>query len=235
MARTHNWNPSPLPRLSIGKEAGTEAILRFLARVATPAWLEERYKEAPAYGIAASINTLWGFCEQSVIDQFRIDALKIRLIDEMRYLKYNSRDNLSAQLQLLGSSALIGVYVDKSKVQWPSIGPIHEVVRLTEPKGDQLGIGNVQIQVWLGLREMARLRSEPITVPADSGRKVLSLWQKSSGRTNKQKLLNSWMIDWLKRCATSGWILIPDSSPIAESLESIGALDCGVRPDFRFC
>jgi hypothetical protein len=208
--------------MRLGRVAGTEAILRFLARIATPAWLEERYNEAPAYGIAASLFSLWGYYEQSILDHFRVEALKSRMIAEMRHLNTLTPEHLSAALQLLGCSALIGVYVDKTRVGWPNIGQIREAIRFTAPKSDMVTIGHIQIQFWLGLREMARMQPGRITVQAALGNQVLTLWKNSVGYTTKQNVLNVWMIDWLERCAQSGWMLIADHTPFAGAVAFLG-------------
>jgi len=196
--------------MRLGRMAETEAVLRFLVRVATPAWLEEQYNKAPSYGIAAALFGLWGYHEGSVLDHFRVQALKKRVAAEMRYLSTLTPEYLSGAIQLLGCSALIGVCVDKTQMGWPNIDQIREVIHWTTPRNEMNTIGHIQIQLWLGLREMARLRPDRITVQAESGDHLLALWKNSTPYTDKQKLLNVWMIDWLEQCAESQWTLIPD-------------------------
>lgn len=136
----------------------------------------------------------------------------------MKYLSTLIPEYLSAAFQLLGCSALIGVCVDKTQVGWPNIGQIRETIRFTAPKGEVVTIGHIQIQFWLGLREMARLRPDRITVQAESGDQVLTLWKNSTAYTDKQNVLNVWMIDWLERCTQTRWRLIPDHTPFAETI-----------------
>ena len=208
--------------MRLGRVAGSEAVLRFLARVVTPAWLEEQYDESPSYGVAAFLFSLWAYYEKSVLDYFRVEALKSRVTAEMRYLYTLTSEHLSGALQLLGCSALFGVCVDKTQIRWPNVSQVREAIRFAAPRSEMVTIGHVQIQLWLGLREMARTCSDCITVQAKSGDQALTLWKTSSGYTNKQNALNLWMIDWLERCAQSGWMLIPDHTPFSESTASLG-------------
>jgi hypothetical protein len=204
--------------MRLGRMAGPEAVLRFLNRIATPAWLGEMYHEVPSYGIAACLFALWGYYEKSVLDHFCIEALKSRVAAEMRDLQPLAAKNVSRALELLGCAALTGVYVDRSKVIWPNVNQVCEAIRFLPPKDEMVTIGHIQIQLWLGLREMARLRPDRIVVQAESGDQILALWKHSTGNTDKQKALNVWMIDWLERCAKSRWMLIPDDAPFAETI-----------------
>lgn len=207
--------------MRFGRVAGIEAVRRFMDHICTPAWLTEQYEEGSSGSLAYALFGLWGYYEQPILDHFRIEALEKRLIVEMRCLSILTPEFLSPALQLLGCSALIGVCIKKAEVRWPPVSMIRNVIRLTTPESEAVKFGHIQIQLWLGLREMARLRSDRITVKADLGKQVLILWKNSAGYTNKQNLLNGWMIDWLERCAQSGWVLIPDQCRIAEAIASL--------------
>jgi hypothetical protein len=215
-AEPQHWHASGigLPQLGqvmrLGHAAGTESILRFLDRIVTPAWLEQQYKAASTGAIAASLFGLWGSYEQTVWDHFCLKALSSRLAAEMKRLDTMKPEFLSAALQLLGSSALIGVQVDKTRVKWPQVQQVHEAIRFAAPRAGMTTIGYIQIQFWLGLREMARLRPDPVLVPAIAGEQILTLWKNSTGYNDKQRTLNAWMIDWLEQCARFNWVLTRD-------------------------
>ena len=224
-AKPQHWHVSGLGLhhlshvMRLGRMVGTETVLRFLVRIVTPAWLERQYGKAPSYGIAAALFGLWGYHEQSILDHFRIEALKSRVTAEMKSLNTLTPENLSSALQLLGCSALIRVCVDKSQVGWPNADQVREAIRFAAPRGEMVTIGHIQIQFWLGLREIARMWPGRITVQAELGNQVLTLWKNSTGYTDKQNALNVWMIDWLERCAQSGWMLIPDHTPFAGAVK----------------
>ena len=57
---------------------------------------------------------------------------------------------------------------------------------------------------------MARLRSDPVQVPALAGEQILTFWKNSTGYNDKQRTLNAWMIDWLEECARFNWVLTRD-------------------------
>ena len=196
--------------LRLGKKAGSEAILRFLNLVATIAWLEQQYKEESPGAIAASLFGLWGSYEQSVLDHFRLKSLTARLAAETKHLDRLTPEHLSAAIQLLGSSALMGVPLDKSQVKWPRTQQVCDAIRFAAPRAEMTTIGYIQIQLWLGLHQMASLRSDRVIVPAVAGEQILRLWKHSTGHNDKQQTLNTWMIDWLEQCARSSWVLVPD-------------------------
>ena len=139
---------------------------------------------------------------------------------EMRELNTLAPENLLWALELLGCAALIGVRADKTDVRWPNVIQVREAIRFSAPQSEMTTIGHIQVQLWLGLREMTRMRPDPLTIQAESGNQILALWKNSTGYTDKQNALNVWMIDWLERCAQSGWKLIPDNTPLVETTAS---------------
>lgn len=205
--------------MRLGRSAGSEAILRFLGCVVTPAWLEELYEKAHSGVLAASLFGLWGYHEELVLDHFRIPALTSRVHREIKHLDALEPKLLSGALQLLGCSALFGIHVNKAHVIWPKIRQVQEVINFAAPSRELTTIGHIQIQLWLGLRVMARLRSDRAIAEAELGDQILTLWKNSTGKTDKQKKLNVWMIDWLEQCAQSEWMLIPDYTLFATGNE----------------
>jgi len=193
--------------MRLGHAAGSESVRRFLDRIVTPTWLQQQYNVASTGRIAAALFGLWGTYEQVVLDRFCVDALSLRLAAEMRLLPVMNPEFLSAALQLLGSSALIGVQADRTPVNWPHVQQVHEAVRFGAPRAGMTTIGYIQIQLWLGLHEMARLRPDPLTADPLCGEQILCLWRHSKGYNDKQETLNAYMIDWLERCAGSNWTL----------------------------
>jgi hypothetical protein len=197
--------------MRLGHVAGHESVRSFLDKIVTPAWLQQRYNIASTGSIAAALFGLWGTYEQIVLDHFCVEALSLRLAAEMKRLQAMNPEFLSAALQLLGTSALVGVRTDKIPVNWPHVQQVHEAVRFAAPHAGMTTIGYIQIQLWLGLREMAHLRPDPLTLDPLGGEQILRLWRNSKGYNNKQETLNAYMIDWLEQCAVSNWILRPDS------------------------
>ena len=68
----------------------------------------------------------------------------------------------------------------------------------------------MQAQFWLGLRTMARLRTDRVEVPAEHAEEVLTLWRRGEPETERQQAFNLWMIAWLENCAEAGWTLVSD-------------------------
>ncbi len=198
--------------LRLGQAAGTVAITQFLDRIVTPHWLEQQYTNASSGSIASTLFGIWGNCEYFVFDYFRLSSLTSRLNAEMKKLSKRAPEDISAALQLLGTSTLLGVKANNAHAKWPE--QVRDTIRFAAPRAGMLTIGYIQIQLWLGLREMARLRSDRVVVPAKAGEQILTLWKNSKGYNDKQQRLNIWMIDWLERCKKSDWVLVPDNSQL---------------------
>jgi hypothetical protein len=64
-----------------------------------------------------------------------------------------------------------------------------------------------------GLREMARLRSDRVSVPAEAGEGVRGLWKVSTPPTERHAAFNAWMLDWLDRCAQAEWLTSSQCHP----------------------
>jgi len=206
--------------LRLGRAAGPDAIFHFLDVVVTEPWLEEQYIDASPGSIAAGLYGLWGYYGQPVLDRFRTQALRNRVAAEIRRAHTAAVPLLSQVLQLLGSSSLLGEDASSTRVVWPNEGRIHEVLEYAAPKADSKEIGYIQAQLWIGLREMARLHADNVRVQTPAGEQILELWVKANPTTDRLKALNTWMIGWLERCRAAGWLLIRDAQHPAKSIRA---------------
>ena len=77
-------------------------------------------------------------------------------------------------------------------------------------------VHHTQVQLWLGLRELARLFDECIEVAPAVGQRVLELWTKAEPTRDHGAWLSEQMIDWLERCSAFGWALLPDDMSMAK-------------------
>jgi hypothetical protein len=91
------------------------------------------------------------------------------------------------------------------------------------PKGDLAEIGFVQVQLWLGLRELVRLRPGQVRIAPEFGAPVLSLWKNAKPELERHRYINKIMLPWLDRCAQSGWILVREQRSLAEELALLAA------------
>jgi hypothetical protein len=143
------------------------------------------------------------------------EALRNRIRDEMGRIGGCDPESRAEVLSLLGSAAALGVSVPKMQVEWPDTGELAEVLELRTPDSDRTTIGPLQVQLWLGLREMARMRANWVSVSPLLANPILDLWVATQeGETGEAlaphvRALNAEMIDWLRRCKASGWRLVP--------------------------
>jgi hypothetical protein len=131
------------------------------------------------------------------------------------------KPELQAQaLALLGVARTIGIEIDRPPVLRTGLSNLLEIRQSAEGR---TSIGPVQIQFWLGLRELARLRRDAPSVPARLAQPILDLWisthEVDLGQTlpPHARALNAEMIAWLKQCRAAGWRLVPpDAAADAE-------------------
>ncbi len=208
--------------LMLARSEETETKLQFLRTVVTTKWLELQYKNPKTNGgtIATALYTIWSYQTDQVLNHFRIPELASRVQREMTSARRSRGQELSWAIQLLGCAALCRVEVPSSPTGWPDNPHIEEAVAphfLRVLREERTEIDHVQVQVGLGLREMARLRgADRVVVSADVGGKVLDLWRRARGATPRQSMLNALMIEWLEACAKAGWRLEPDPVPLAD-------------------
>ena len=207
--------------LRLGRTAGIETILRFLDIIVTRSWLDTQYALASSGTIAASLYSLWGYHGEQVLNYFLTDSLISRVKSEAKKINRLNLAELSAVLQLIGVCILAGIDPNAISVPYPDNKRINEVIEFTVQQRDLDEIGHIQIQLWVSLYEMARLLSENIRVRPDIGKQILTLWKNAEGITKRHKVLNKSMVEWLERCAKSGWVLKPDDTSLKDIAAAI--------------
>jgi hypothetical protein len=216
--------------LMLAKAVETEQKVHFLEAVIKKEWLQEQYaRKATVGGVAAMLYSLWGYQEEDVRSHFRIPELNERVRREVVDLGSRNGKQLFEAIQLLGCAALFGVSTDYT-IQWPSDQQIEKALGAQSYKEKREDIGNIQAQLWLGLRETARRRGVPrVRVSADEGEQLLDMWKRSHGPTDRHKILNALMVEWLEECMKADWYLQPDSVALQELVaraEEVTASGC---------
>lgn len=186
-----------------------------LERMATPEWVDGLLESAPAGRLAGSLLSLATMLEPERRGWFVREALCERISRELSNRGRYDTQSSAESLALLGAAAAIGVSTADIHVDWPSTEELAAILDLRAPDRDRTTIGPMQIQLWLGLREMARLRADPVTVPPRLADRILDLWVATQDGDTGQALathvrdLNASMIAWLRQCKTAGWRLVP--------------------------
>jgi len=143
--------------------------------------------------------------------------LRKRLIKDITMLHAESGEWVEA-LSLLGAAAALRLRLDATtKVHWPSAEDITSIIEQRIPAPNWIIIGPLQAQLWFGMREMARLRNDHVSVPAEHGDKILTLWRNTNESEKGNTLpahvreANAHMIIWLEQCKKEGWCLVRDA------------------------
>lgn len=216
-----NWHQSTIGLhhlshvLRCAHSASPTEIEIFLDRVATPDWVDGLLHSAPAGGLAGTILSFATTLEPDRRRWSQREALRQRISYEVGRISRYSPEFRAQALSLLGSAAALGVTVPTTQTEWPDTGAIAEILELRAPDPDRTSIGPLQVQLWLGLREMARLRVDPVTVSPRLASRILDLWVATEEGEAGDELaphvrnLNALMIHWLRRCKVAGWRLVP--------------------------
>ena len=126
----------------------------------------------------------------------------------------------SGRTQLLGITALLGLFETENIVKAPPQICIDGAADYPTPLSERDCLGFIQVQFWLGLRELAKLFPGELSVPAEAGAKILELWRAAQDDLNaevedesrpeikKFKAVNADMIEWLERCEAASWQLV---------------------------
>jgi len=187
----------------------------FLDRIATPDWVDGLLKSAPSGGLAGSLLGLVTTLEPGQRGWFVRDALRERVAREISRRGARDADSWAEALSLLGAAVGIGIRIPRVDTDWPDTRELSGILDLRKPAPDRTTIGSLQVQLWLGLREMARLNADPVTVLPSLADPILALWQATQQGETPDTLpphvraLNAGTIAWLEYCKAAGWRLVP--------------------------
>jgi hypothetical protein len=203
--------------LIFARAEGSKTIARFLNTVVKKEWLQEQFARSASTGnIAGFLYSLWGYQEKEVRSYFDTPELRTRVEREVANLRSKEGKGMFESIQLLGCAALFGVIIECA-IEWPSNEQVCDVFSAQVFKKEREDIGNIQVQLWLGLRELAQRRGPGrFKIPAAEGDKALGMWKKARGTTRRHEALNALMIEWLERCSRAGWHLEPDPMTLVE-------------------
>jgi hypothetical protein len=185
--------------------------------VVTESWLKKQYEAATAGTIAACLFNIWAYHGEHGAKHFLTGALGRRLAIELGRLRQIRGLELAGAISLFGCCSLLAS-TERVSPRWPTLGQTNEMLTVAAPKQNLTQIGHVQVQIWLGLREIIRRMPEEVQIPSELGEPVLLLWRKAEPTTTRHTLLNSIMIQWLEGCSRSGWLLTREPRSLFEEL-----------------
>ena len=202
--------------LRCATKATQKEIRHFLDRIATGDWINYQMMEG-AYvgGLAGNLLSLSTTLPPDLRNCFLCPSLRERVFKELTTNSLRGVGAWAEVLSLLGAAAALGLRLDTAETHWPSEEDLAAVLDLRAIDPQFAKLGPIQIQLWLGLREMARLREDTVSVPAKRGNEILNLWRMTHDEIGQSLPLyvnevNAGMIAWLERCRTNGWCMIKD-------------------------
>ena len=159
---------------------------RFLERIVTADWIDYQVGTgASTGGLAGSLYALITILPPGSRKPFLCSNLRKRVIKELSTTPSGEFGAWSQTLSLLGGGAL-GLSLDSVEARWPLDEDLAAILELRMPGAGRTAIGLLQVQLWLGLREMVRLRGDAVSVPAKQGDAILTLWRATHDRAAGQ-------------------------------------------------
>jgi hypothetical protein len=71
-------------------------------------------------------------------------------------------------------------------------------------------VSGAELQLWVGIRALAKRRSTPWRIAPDVGAIVWGMWRATSRDNEKMAALHASMCSWLESCAAASWALIAE-------------------------
>jgi hypothetical protein len=208
--------------LRLGRPVEPRALQSFIEAVATESWLAGQYRSASAGTIAAALYSIWAYYGDRTLRWFITDSLHARLRVEVNRFRRLPTPLLSGAISLAGVCGLSGMVLSTAAA-WPTVEQVYEVLAFAARRVGMTEIGYVQVQLWLGLREVARLCSDEIRVPKQLAEQIREIWHNSKPTLERHVLVKAVMIPWLDRCSESGWVLIRAEESLHDRLSSEAA------------
>jgi hypothetical protein len=192
----------------------------FLDSIATPEFVNSCINSVSPGGLAGCLLALANTLEPGRRKWFQRESLARRVAHELSLGQMYDAESRAEGLALLGAAASIGTTVLIRGIDWLTSREIAEVLDLRAPDPDRTTIGPLQVQLWLGLREIARVSPNPLIVSPLLADPILRLWLATQENENADSLpphvrdLNAAMIAWLQQCKAAGWQLVrPEELP----------------------
>lgn len=183
-----------------------EAAGNFLDRAITADWLRAQYWAVWAGVLAAFLYGAWSAHPEGVLDRLAIPGLLDRVQREFADQPQTPND-VSGALQLLGAASLVGVRPNVPQATLPSDDAVVRALWHSRPRSNRLS--HVNVQVWLGLREIVGLKRVCLQVPVKIGQEMLELFRNAEPPAEHQQTLNHEIIAWLARADAAGWLIEP--------------------------
>jgi hypothetical protein len=193
-----------------GFEIDKLATRQLVEEVATPQWLAFRYQQDSFQAIAASLYRIWVRADVDLHHLFVTDALLTKVADAFSDGNQNDPTAMMYAIELLGSASLFcGIEVDWGTMGFPGYKMLNSVLReWLSVEGNPV---HYEIQLVLGLRELARLCSEPIFVEYSLGSELIRRWEMLDVQGERETMLQQFIITWLTACSKAKWYLVAEA------------------------
>lgn len=190
-------------------------LVGLLDRVCTDAWLETALQSASLFSLAGALGTIAIHQPPRIIRYFWHACISVRLEAPFSRAEVLNDQELSAAVQLLGTSQLAGWTVDRTilvHAPWDRIGQLPSLV---PHRPEAKIVQQWQRQLWLGLRAAASIGPGSVNVEGKAIGETLDLWRwniEGAGDWPGTRLdqastahrINLSMVEWLEKCWREG-------------------------------
>jgi hypothetical protein len=180
--------------LGFANGADARVIREFVDDVMTSNWLDAQYgnQETSAGVIAAAIFGVYIGQGQEIAERFDRPILHTRLTKAMANPVIGKKGEASHAIQLLGCCALIGI---RPAGAMERLSP-RKIEELCAPLSGTI-FGHIQMQFWLGLRELSPARAALLPLPAGALVRAIHGFSELQEHTAFARVLKESMLKWL--------------------------------------
>jgi hypothetical protein len=208
---THIVRQSELPQ---------EETAEFIRRVVSEQWLKRQYTSAQAKGIVGALFSIISTCSEATYRTFHHAALNERVARELDRCGAAEAAGWLDALGLLGVYSTMGGDCQTFRADWPTDEVVAQLVSSVDAEQPDGRVSIAEFQLWLGLRQMAKLRPQPIRIDPNVGGRVLARLRGNLPYASPNGVTRR-TLPWMEQCEAAGWLVVasdpvpdlPDSAP----------------------
>ncbi len=187
-------------------------VERFLRVICNEVWLGSQVRRCSPGMLASTLFRVWSALPDDRLGPFKVDCVEkaLRYHINLAASRPDDLQGLSIAISLVGIGSTLGFRAELASLELLTVQPLEDIVVLREPPSEVEFLTINEIQLWLGIRILARARIRELRVRSAQGDSFLHRLRLSDTTNQKYVKLNRNTVEWLERCASQGWILSSD-------------------------
>ena len=176
----------------------------FLDALCTNKWLGYQYNNSGCSQLAAGIGSIALYQPVEVCRRFNNPGLRFRLRREVSAFDHAVPEEQSQIIQLLATSRLLGCSIERDWLRNMRLDAVAALPSDVLPhRSDAEKVEMWQFNLWCGLREVAEITGNPLTITLETIARTLELWRVNLAESSitpesTEHRVNQNMVGWLQ-------------------------------------